>query len=230
MYMKKRKFILIVISFGIFFSCLLLVLNYPTKKYKTNILNKDYIYELNKIIIVGDSRMELIENNKDKMNLPKSIIFDAKSGAKIDWLYREGIPKLYKILKNQNYNYHVVFNLGVNDMDSNISIKNIVNQYYKTYKRIITNNEQTNFYILSVNPIDENKIYNLFNKNSKRTTKKIELFNKEMIKLIKKDNIKNIKFCNSYNSIDFEMPDGLHYNYKTDEKIMKYIIEKCVKY
>ena len=74
MYMKKRKFILIVISFGIFFSCLLLVLNYPTKKYKTNILNKDYIYELNKIIIVGDSRMELIENNKDKMNLPKSII------------------------------------------------------------------------------------------------------------------------------------------------------------
>ena len=114
---KKIKFILIVISFGIFLTCLLLVLNYPIKNYKINILNKDYIYELNKIVIVGDSRMELIENNKDKMNLPKSIIFNTRSGAKIDWLYREGIPKLYKILKNENYNYHVVFNLGVNDMD-----------------------------------------------------------------------------------------------------------------
>ena len=48
-----------------------------------------------------------------------------------------------------------------------------------------------------------------------------------MIKLIRKD---NIKYCDSYNSINFEMPDGLHYNYKTDEKIMKYIIEKCIKY
>lgn len=230
MHVMKMKKSLIVLMFCLIF--LFLIINHNNKlEFKKNeIINNKSIYNLDKIIIIGDSRMEFINNKKNELNIPKNIVFIAKSGAKISWLRESGLPELNKVIKkNKKYENHVIFNLGVNDLDSNIDIENLASEYYNAYKSIIKYNKDISFYFLSVNPIDENRIYTYFNINNKRTNKKIEKFNKYFLNFIKKDNLKNIKYCDSYNNLEFYLPDGLHYDTETDKKIIEYIIKKCIK-
>lgn len=225
--MKKS---LIVLMFCLVF--LFLIINYNNKlEFKKNeIINNKSIYNLDKIIIIGDSRMEFINNKKDELNIPKNIIFIAKSGATISWLRESALPELNKVIKkNKKYKNHVIFNLGVNDLDNKIDIKELANEYYHTYKSVIKYNKDISFYFLSVNPIDENRIYFHFNINNKRTNKKIEKFNNYFLNFVNKDDLKNIKYCDSYNNLEFYLPDGLHYDTETDKKIIEYIIKKCIK-
>lgn len=233
MNLKKQKIILLI--FVILFVLFLIIfifnnnLNISINKYKFDISYKKTISEISKVIIIGDSRMELIEIDKEKLNVPTNFIFDAESGAKISWLYSVGIPKLYKIINNKsNYKYKVIFNLGVNDLNDDIDIKQKADEYFNTYKNIIESNKNIFFYFLSVNPVDENRIYKYFSKENKRTNNKIEKFNNYFIKMLKKEKLKNVKYCDSYNTLDFELPDGLHYNFKTNNKIIKYLIEECI--
>lgn len=231
-----KKYILFI-SIIIFIILLLLSLmklyvnSSISKKYDCPSLDNTLFSKINIIVVVGDSRMELIEQSREKLKIPNNIVFDAKSGATISWFNDKGIPNLYKIIKNDGkYKYHIVFNLGVNDLNNDIDIKERVEEYFELYKDIIEKYENMSFYFLSVNPVDEDKIYNLFSKNNKRTNNKVEIFNNEVISLLKKDAIKNIKYCDSFNSLSFELPDGLHYNSKTNKKIINYIIEDCIVY
>jgi len=186
---------------------------------------------LNKIIIVGDSRIELINDKKEQMNIPDSVIFIARSGATIEWLYNTGLPELKEILNNRNsYKYHVVFNLGVNDINYVSDVKERAKLYYDIYDKVIDVNEDVSFYFLSVNPVDENRIYEYFSMDNKRTNRKIEKFNNYFINRLDKENTKNATYCDSYNDLDFYLPDGLHYDTPTDTKIIKYIIENCINY
>ena len=224
--MKKS---LIILMFCLIF--IPLIINHINKSElkKEEIINNKSIYDLNKIIIIGDSRMELINNKRYELTIPNSIIFIAKSGAKISWLYETGLPQLYKVInQDEKYKYHVVFNLGVNDLNSDIDIKNLAKEYYNAYKSAIRNYKDVSFYFLSVNPVDENRIYTHFNPNNKRTNKKIKELNNYFINFINKDNLKNVKYCDSYNNLKFYLPDGLHYDTETDKKIIKYIIKECV--
>ena len=52
---------------------------------------------LNKVIIVGDSRMEFLLDDEDVVK-PVNFIFDVKSGAGFDWFQETGEPKLREIL------------------------------------------------------------------------------------------------------------------------------------
>lgn len=185
---------------------------------------------LNKVVIVGDSRMEFIYNKKDKLDIPTNFIFDAKSGATIDWLIDTGEPKLREILDNRdtNYKYHVVFNLGVNDLNDDVVSKTIANDYLNIYKNIINDYPDINFYFLSVNPIDEDIIYDYF--PGKRTDEKIEMFNAYFGIYVQNVNDKRIKYCDSYNRLDFNLPDGLHYDDETDQQIIDYISRDCINY
>lgn len=186
---------------------------------------------LNKIIIVGDSRMELINDKKEQMKIPDSVIFVARSGATIEWLYNTGLPELKESLNKKDYfRYHVVFNLGVNDINYVSDIKERAKLYYDIYDKVIDVNEDVSFYFLSVNPVDENRIYKYFSMDNKRTNRKIEKFNNYFINRLNKEKISNVTYCDSYNELDFYLPDGLHYDTSTDKKIVKYIIEKCINY
>lgn len=231
--LNKKIVLLISIVMSLFliiFIISYMYLNMDIKNYEYKIYDNSSLYKLNKIVLVGDSRMWLIDRSKDQLNIPDNIIFDAESGAKIGWLNNTGIPKLYKIINDidKNYKYNVVFNLGVNDLDSDEKVEVLAKRYFDTYKKIILNNKNISFYFLSVNPINEKDLYEKFSKNSKRTNKKIEEFNSYFIDRLKKENISNVRYCDSYNTLDFVLPDGLHYDSNTDKRIISYIIGNCI--
>ena len=203
--------------------------NLKFQNYNLEIKNNKIIF--NKIIIIGDSRMWAIDDRKEEFKIPSSIIFVARSGARINWLEEVGAPDLKEILKrNDNYKYHVVFNLGVNDLDEDIVPEEIAKDYYDYYMNIIKSNQDVSFYFLSVNPVDENRIYKYFSIYNKRTNKKIVKFNNYFINRLNKESIINVDYCDSYHELEFYLPDGLHYDTDTNKKIVKYIIEKCINY
>ena len=181
-----------------------------------------------KVIIVGDSRMELI-NNDNEIKKPFNFVFIAKSGRRLSWLKDVATPNLKTILKNKKFDYHVVFNMGVNDLNSDYNGNEIALDYFEIYQSIATDYPNVKTYILSVNSIDENKI-NKFWPSSKRTNKKIRLFNKTILEKIDKLNLNNIYYCDSNNDLKFDTYDGLHYTQNTNKKIINYIANKCIKF
>ena len=88
---------------------------------------------------------------------------------------------------------------------------------------------EINLYILSINPIFEKRL-NETQKYNTRTNKKIEEFNKEIIKKINNSKEGNIYYCNAYDKLKFKSDDGIHYIKETNEKIIDYIINDCIKY
>lgn len=233
-YFNRKFIILVLFTISFIFTIFIfgyVYLNSKCDNYKYKIIDNSLLYDLNKIVIVGDSRMWLIDVSRDKLNIPSNIIFDAESGARIDWLHNKGIYKLEEIIKNMNsnYKYSVIFNLGVNDLDSDSDVEEIAREYFDTYKKIIVNNKNISFYFLSVNPIDDVTIYEKFSKYNKRTNKKIEKFNNYFNHRLKKEDLSNAKYCDSYNNLKFVLPDGLHYDLDTDKRIINYIIRNCAK-
>ncbi len=182
-----------------------------------------------KIIIVGDSRMSLIADDL-QFHKPSNVEFVAKSGMKIDWLAHDAISQVNDILEDNDYNYYVVVNMGVNDLNDNkYKGDDIASDYFKLYKEIALNYSNIKFYVLSVNPIDEKKINKTWSNNN-RSNKEIKLFNKTIKKEIKDSDISNMYYCDSYNSLDFKTYDGLHYTQGTNKKIINYIVNDCVQY
>ena len=217
--MKNIKFTVLPIIIFILVFIYYLSINITSNGFINNtILNNEVI------VIVGDSRMELLERRRNEISIPYYVEFNAKSGADINWFIEKGIPNLYKILKNKKHKYKVIFNLGVNDLNDNINIKNRTYEYYKLYKNIKMNNKDTKFYYLTVNPIDDNNINIKWKKNI-RTNKKIEKFNKYMKSYMEKT---NITYCDSYSNIEFNLPDALHFDKETDILILDYILNKCI--
>lgn len=232
---KKLSFIFVLFVFIIFF-ILICISNQKNNviKYKFNLTNIN-LKPLNYIVVVGDSRMEFIENNRNNLNIPNSLFIDAKSGARINWLIDTGLPTLYNIINNRldNVQYHVIFNLGVNDINDindinyDIDINKRAEEYFKIYRNLINIYKDIKFYILSVNPVDESRIYIKFPYN-KRTNNKIEQFNNYFIGKLNSENFDNVEYCDSYNNLTFNLPDGLHFDDYTDQKIIDYIINGCV--
>ena len=182
----------------------------------------------NEIVVVGDSRMSLIDDDKDIVK-PANLMFVAKSGMRIDWLENEALPKVNGILENKKFKYHIVVNMGVNDLnDDKYKGDEIAEEYFKLYSKLAKENGDIDVYILSVNPIDDVLINQKWKNN--RTTGEIKLFNKTIQKELAKSNLDNMHYCDSYNSIKFETYDGLHYTEETNKKIINYINNNCVQY
>ena len=196
------------------------LINFEAKKLKNIVLNK--------VIIVGDSRMEYLLKD-ESVKKPVNFTFDAKSGADFSWFKKIGESKLIDILDNRdlNYHYHVVFNLGVNDIQFTKDIEQVASNYIKEYEKIIRKYQNIDFYFLSVNPIDENVINNHFNSNI-RTNKNIVKLNAAFKDST--DEFSNYRYCDSYNSLDFKTYDGLHYKNSTNQDIIDYIARSCVQY
>ena len=185
-------------------------------------------FEKSKVIIVGDSRMEFIDNDEEIIK-PFNFEFVAKSGMRIDWFKDVAVPRLEEILKNNNYNYYVVVNMGVNDLNSDYKGKEIAEDYFKLYSKIAYKYPNLKFYIMSVNPIIDKKLADA-GTSDKRTTKKIKLFNKTIQENLKNHDAKNMFYCDAYNTLNFKTKDGLHYTQDTNKKIIKYIINDCVQF
>ena len=200
----------------------------PDRTFHRNIV-KNIVY--NKVIIIGDSRMEFLYDRGDSINIPTNFNFIALGGTKINWFENVALKKLTEKLDgmNKKYQYHVVINMGVNDLNDNVEAIKHADDYYLLFKKIVSKYNNVNFYILSVNPIND-KIINRFFTPQYRTTSKIQSFNDETFTLIDESYFKNLFYCDSYNSIYFGIPDGLHYDRDTDQRIVDYIVNDCVRY
>lgn len=182
----------------------------------------------NDVIIVGDSRMSLINDDK-ALEKPSNVRFVAKSGMTIDWFENDALEKLDDIIDNDGEGYHVVVNMGVNDLNyKQHKGDDIASNYFDLYSNLASKYPRVKIYILSVNPIDEKKINEAGDNN--RTTKKIELFNKTIQKKLIDSDKENMYYCDSYNTLDFKTKDGLHYTQDTNRKIINYIVNDCVKF
>lgn len=182
-----------------------------------------------KVIIVGDSRMEYIEIDKE-IDIPFNFEFVAKSGMKIAWFKDEALDRVKDILKDNDYKYDIVINMGVNDLnDEEYDGDDIADKYFDLYLKLAQDNPDVNVYILSVNPIDEKKINEHWSTNN-RTTSEIRTFNKEVQARLKEENMDNMFYCDSYHDLKFETDDGLHYTQDTNREIINYIANKCVQF
>ena len=182
---------------------------------------------LNKIVIVGDSRIEFLLNDED-VTKPVNFIFDVKSGAGFDWFEEVGEPELEDILDNRSskYHYHVVFNLGVNDIQYVQNVSVIFDNYFKEYKNLINKYHNVDFYFLSINPINED-LLNETQPYNVRTNTYIEELNNHF-RIVSVNN--NFKYCDAYNDLEFLTDDGIHYLSKTSQDILNYIARRYINY
>ena len=240
---NKFKMIFIIAFLGLFVGFLLFLFAWilnkdafngcSTKFYENiyfrakNDLNKKTA-ELNKskVIVVGDSRMEFIADDKDIV-IPFNFEFVAKSGMKIDWFRKTAILKVKSILKNKEYKYYVIVNMGVNDLNTNYKGDEISKDYFKLYQKLAKDYPNIDVYIMSVNPIYEDKL-NKSEVSNKRTVNKIKLFNNNILNELEHSNLDNLYYCDSYNNLHFESEDGLHYTRDTNKEIINYIANKCI--
>lgn len=185
----------------------------------------------NKVIVIGDSRMELIEQEKNKISVPNNYLFIAKSGASLKWFKEEALPRLYNILDNKKsyYKYYVVINMGVNDVQYFYNFDSEIIGYLNSYHSLLFKYLDVDFYILSINPVIEKKL-NIAQPQNIRTTEKVEYFNTKLANDVYRINLNNYVFCDAYHDIHFNTDDGLHYTIETDQDIVNYISNKCINF
>lgn len=160
-----------------------------------------------KYIFLGDSRMEGMEISK----APADTKYIAKVSQGYDWLKKTGGVTLQYYLK-ANPKVKVVLALGVNDLGN-------INSYISYYKNLIKKYPKTEFYILSVNPVEEyaGKRYSGYVKNSQ-----IKAFNKKLKAAFPS------RYIDSYSYMwenGYETFDGLHYTVKVYQNLYDFLVK-----
>lgn len=162
-------------------------------------------------IFVGDSRVAGME-----ISVPSSKVrFIAEVGMGYDWLKSTGGVQLQYNLK-ANPNVKVILALGINDMDN-------ISSYISYYKSLIKKYPKTEFYVLSVNPVETRAdltfgSYNL----ACDMPAQILAFNQKLHQAF------SAIYINSYEYMmenGFETFDGTHYTVSVYKDLYNYIIQ-----
>ncbi len=149
----------------------------------------------NRLLYVGDSRTVGMQSSIENEN----VNYIAEVGKGYEWFNSTALPNIESKLQEKT-NAVIVLGLGVNDLYN-------IDNYITAYKSLIAKYPNNNFYILSVNPVDESKTvangYTVTNAD-------IEAFNKKLA-----DNFSN-NYIDSYSSLsNIGTSDGLHYDSET---------------
>ncbi|MBR3362478.1 MAG: SGNH/GDSL hydrolase family protein [Bacilli bacterium] len=181
--------------------------------------------ENSEIIIIGDSRFEQIINDRKSYEIPQNFTFIAKSAMEVNWFVDVASKKLRYILDNNDEKkYHVVINMGVNDIQFYKNYDESIDTYLNEYKHLISDYRDVDFYLLSINPIVEKKLIKVQPDNI-RTSDDIKYFNSRLVHFSIRE---RITYCDAINKIDFETNDGIHYTKKTNQDIINFILSDCV--
>lgn len=161
-------------------------------------------------IFVGDSRTVGMEVSKPSANTK----YIAKVGEGYNWLKKTGGVTLQYYLKT-NPNVKVVLALGVNDLGN-------INSYISYYKSLIKKYPKTEFYILSVNPVEE-KVAPYGTRGYVKNSS-IKTFNKKLKASF------SSRYVDSYNYMwnkekGYETTDGLHYTVRVYQDLYDFIIK-----
>lgn len=169
--------------------------------------SSDNSYPEHHFIIIGDSRTAGMQLTVNELN-SDSCIYIAKEGEGYDWFYNDGLPQMETAIKD-NPKADVVFNLGVNDL-KNLSL------YIDLYNLLMDEYNDTSFYLMSVNPVDESYTLNISNSE-------INAFNESI------ENSFSKQYLDCYNQLlndGFTTVDGLHYSKDTYRAIHSFLIDK----
>ena len=154
-------------------------------------------------LFVGDSRTL---GMKDAVS--DGCTYIGAEGEGYEWFSTDGVLALADVL-GSNPAQTVVLNLGVNDPEN-------INIYIDLYKDLMNDYSSSKFYVLAVNPLDDDADFNT-------TNEMIELFNATM-----KSSFTD-EYLDSYSYIvsnGFETVDGLHYTDATYQKIHQFVVDK----
>lgn len=161
-----------------------------------------------KYLIVGDSRVV----GMDAAVSSSKVKFIGKVSMGYSWLKSTAGLQVKRYLAG-NQKLKVVFAFGINDLGN-------ISQYISYYKALMKEFPDTEFYFMSVNPVNESQAsaYGYTVRNSQ-----IQSFNKQMKSAF------GLKYIDAYSYLvkqGFSAVDGIHYTSATYQKIYKYIIGK----
>ena len=163
--------------------------------------------EMASILWVGDSRTAGMRNALATLGITDSCTFIAKDGEGFRWFKESALPELNAAL-SQNPDTIVVSNMGVNDLAD-------LDAYISLYYELFDQYPDTRFYILSVNPADEDC--------TMVSNRDIETFNAGMYAEFPS------RYLDCYNYLKqtgYETVDGLHYTEETYQKIHDFATSK----
>ncbi len=163
------------------------------------------------IIIIGDSRMESL-CHYDWYKVDNGVCI-SKIGMGYSWLNNTAIANVNSYLNQNNKEYYITTNLGVNDLGN-------IAKYIAKYRELAIGAWQKyQIFIISVNPTDgehdyENEAINNFNIKIKNGL----------------SDLKNVTYCDTNSQLSrlgFKTGDGLHYNQDSSKKIYQ-LIKDCL--
>lgn len=171
-----------------------------------------------RIIWAGDSRTLGLRDALRKADRPDEDLFVGKVGEGVRWFREEGMSELSDVI-SQNPDLPVVMNFGVNDPQ-------LIDDYIITYKDVIRAHPGTDFYILSVNPLDEEFLLEdglvdetVFNEINSLNVAKLNVRLKEEFKDRYIDSASWLK------SEGFDTVDGLHFSTQTYLRIHDFVVD-----
>lgn len=172
-----------------------------------------------RIIFVGDSRTLGMRDALHRAERADDDIFIGRVGEGVRWFCEEGQSEMDDAIEAYP-DLPVVFNLGVNDPTE-------IDDYIVAYWDCIEDYPDTDFYILSVNPIDEEFL--LESETAEEAV--LEMINNlNIAKLnlrLKEEFASRYLDSASYLKADgFETVDGLHFNTKTYLKIHDFVVHE----
>lgn len=172
-----------------------------------------------RIIWVGDSRTLGLRDALGRTERDDDDLFVGKVGEGVHWFQEEGMAELSDVIE-ENPDLPVVMNFGVNDPQ-------LIDEYIVTYRDVIDAHPDTAFYILSVNPLDEEFLLEdgmveeaIFEDINSLNVAKMNVKLKEEFSDCYIDSASYLK------SGGFETVDGLHFSTETYLKIHDFVVDQ----
>jgi cell wall-associated NlpC family hydrolase len=154
------------------------------------------------LIYVGDQRMINLQSSLNNSN----ISFITSSDGNYSWLYGTAEGAINSSVTDKEK--FVVLALGLNDL-------NDIDNYINEYNALITKNSKANFYVLSVNPVDDSKATTITNSS-------IETFNSKLKSTFGE------KYIDTYSVLESSyvtLDDGISYDDNTNKTIHNTVVE-----
>ncbi len=172
-----------------------------------------------RIIWVGDSRTLGLRDALGRTERDDDDLFVGKVAEGVHWFQEEGIEELSDVIK-ENPDLPVVMNFGVNDPQ-------LIDEYIVTYQDVIDAHPDTTFFILSVNPLDEEFLLEdglveeaVFEDINSLNVAKMNVKLKEEFSDCYIDSASYLK------SDGFDTVDGLHFTTETYLKIHDFVVNR----
>lgn len=172
-----------------------------------------------KIIWVGDSRTLGLRDALHKIEREDEDVFVGAVGEGVRWFLDQGKYDMADAISD-NPHLPVVLNLGVNDPQ-------LIDEYITAYQDVIKEHPDTDFYILSVNPIDEEFLIEdgqvletVFDDINSVNIAKMN------VKLKQEFGSRYIDSASFLKENGYETVDGLHFSTQTYLKIHDYVVRE----